>query len=362
VLILVINPGGSSTKVAVFRETRPVFSENIEHPAAHLAKYKMVLDQYRMRKEAILDALKRNKVDPGSIEAIVTRGGPLMSVPGGVYRITVRVVADIRQGRVQTVHPSLLGPLVAHELAEEIGIAAYFVDPESTDELWEMARVTGLKGITRVALSHALSCRTVATAAAARLGKPYSRCNFVTAHLGSGFTIAAHVQGRQVDATNANDEGPFSPQRAGSIPLSGIIHLCFSGRYSERDVLDLVQRRGGVYSYFGTDDIRKLEELKAKRNAQAALLYDALVYQIAKWIGAYTVVCRGRLDGIVLTGGLVKSKRFLSELKKWIGPLSKHLFVFSDEEEMPAMAARLLAALRGRDRVKLYEKEVAFRR
>ncbi len=348
--------------MAVFRDRRQVFAENVEHPAVELAKYKMVLDQYRLRKQAVLDVLNQHRFDAQAVEAIVTRGGPLQPVSGGVYRVTARVIADIRQGKVQTIHPSLLGPLVAHELAEELGVEAYFVDPESTDEFWDVARVTGLKGINRVALSHALSCRTVATAAARKIGKPYNRCSFVVAHLGTGITVAAHVRGRQVDATNANDDGPFSPQRAGTLPLSGLIRLCFSGRYSERDVLDLVQRRGGLVSYFGTEDVRQLEALVVKRNRFACIVYDALVYQIAKWIGAYAVVCRGELDGIVLTGGLVKSKRLVAALRGWIRFLSPRIFVFPGEEEMRALAERLLTALSGKEPVKLYEQETAFRR
>lgn len=362
VVILAVNPGGTSTKVAVFRGKRPVFSDNIEHPAVQLAKYKMVLDQYRFRKHAVLDALKRHEVDPGTLNAVVSRGGPLQPVSGGVYRITPRVISDIRQGRVQTIHPSLLGPLVAHELADDLGIEAYFVDPESTDEFWDVARVTGLKGMYRTALSHALSCRTVAREAARRLKKSYERCNFVVAHLGSGFTIAAHLQGRQVDATNANDEGPFSPQRAGSLPLSGIIRVCFSGRYSERDVLDLVQRRGGLASYFGTDDFKVLEALVAKGNKSAQALYDAMVYGIVRHIGGFAVLARGRLDGVIITGGLAKSKRLVSDLRKWVGFLSPHFFVFPGDEEMPALALRLLSALSGEEKVKVYEKEIAFRR
>lgn len=361
-VILAINPGGGSTKVAVFSDRRQLFVENIEHPPVLLARYKVVLDQYRMRKEAILDSLKSHQTDPGTLEAIVSRGGPLQPVSGGVYRVTPRVIADIRQGRVQTVHPSLLGPLVAHELAEELGIDAYFVDPESTDEFWPMARVTGLRGINRVALSHALSCRTVATLAAKKLGKRYDRCSFVVAHLGTGITVAAHVRGRQVDATNANDEGPFSPQRVGTLPLAGLIRLCFSGRYSERDILDVVQRRGGLVSYFGTDDLRQVEELVRKGNRLAKVVYAALVYQIAKHIGAYAVVCRGKLDGVVLTGGLAKSKRLVSELRKWIRWLSPRIFVFPGEEEMPALALRLLSVLEGEERIKSYDKEVALRR
>ncbi len=358
-VILAINPGGGSTKIAVFSNRRQVLFENIEHPAARLSRYKMVLDQYQLRKEAVADALERHKFDKGRIGAVVSRGGPLLPLPGGVYRITIRVVADIRRGHVQTLHPSLLGPLVAYELAEELGISAYFVDPESTDEFWEISRVSGLKGIERIALSHALSCRTVAQAAAGRLKRACEKCNFVIAHLGTGITVAARVKGRQVDASNANDDGPFSPQRTGTLPLSALIRLCFSGRHTERDVLNLVQQRGGLFSYVGTDDIRQIEKLVAKGNRQATLVYEALVYQIAKEIGAYAVTCKGKVDAVILTGGLAKSKRLVSDLKKWIRFLSPRLFVYPGEEEMPALASRLLAVLKGEERERVYEQEVA---
>lgn len=361
-VILAINPGGGSTKIAVFRNKRQILFENVMHPSAQLAHYKLFLDQYRMRKQAIVGTLERYRMNPGSIDAIVSRGGPLLPLPGGVYRITARVVADIRHGRVQTLHPSLLGPLVAYELAEEVGVPAYFVDPVSTDEFWGISRISGLKGIERLALSHALSCRTVARAAARRLKKPYEKCNFVVAHLGTGITVAAHVHGRQVDATNANDDGPFSPQRAGTLPLSGLIRLCFSGRYSERDVFNLVQRRGGLVSYFGTADVRQVEKLVAEGNRRAEVVYEALIYQIAKGIGAYAVTCNGNIDAIVLTGGMTKSKRLVQGLKKRIRFLSPRIFVYPGEEEMPVLASRLLAVLEGKEKEKIYEQEVAVRR
>jgi len=359
--ILVINPGGGSTKIAVFNLRRQVIAENVEHPATQLAKYKLVLDQYRLRRDAVLAFLKSHSIETASIRAIVTRGGPLLPLPGGVYRVTPRVVADIRRGRVQTLHPSLLGPLVAQELAEELGIPAYFIDPESTDELMDFARVTGLKGVVRQGLSHALSCRTVARMASRRLGRPYERCRFVVVHLGTGFTIAAHVNGRQVDATNANDEGPFSPQRAGTLPSSALVRLCFSGRYSESDVLALVQRRGGLLSHFGTDDLRQVELLADRGNSDAKLVLQAMVYQIAQEIGAHAVTCQGKLDAVVITGGLAKSSRLVRELKRWAGFRSDRFIVFPGEEEMRELAGRLVGVLEGEEREKSYEKETALR-
>lgn len=361
-VILAINPGGGSTKVAVFRNSHQAFAETIEHAPVLLARYKMVLDQYRLRQKAVLDTLRQHNFDPGKIDAIVSRGGPLMPLPGGVYRITPRVVSDIRRGRVQTLHPSLLGPLVSYELAEELGVPAYFVDPESADEFWDIARVAGLKGVTRRALSHALSCRTVAQAAARKIRKQYGKCNIVVAHLGTGITVAAHVRGRQVDATNANDEGPFSPQRTGSLPTSALVRICYSGRYTQQDVLDLLQRKGGLLSYLGTDDIREVEKLLARGNSRARLVYDSMVYQVAKEIGAYAVTCRGRVDAIAVTGGLARSKRLVGDLRRWVRPLSSRFLVFPGEEEMPALAQRLLAVLNRREKERSYEQSVALGR
>ncbi len=360
--ILAINPGGGSTKVAVFHGPKSVLSETIEHPPAQLVRFGHILDQYSLRKDAVLAVLARHHFDISRIEAIATRGGPLLPLPGGVYRVTERLVADIHRGAYQTLHPSLLGPLVAWELSQELGVPAWFVDPESTDEFSPVARVSGLKGIERIALSHALSCRTVAQAAARRLGRPYSRCNLVVAHLGTGITVAAHVRGRQVDASNANDEGPFSPQRTGSLPLSALIRLCFSGRYTEKQVLDICQRQGGLYSYFGTDDIRQIESAATHGNKQANLLLQALVYQIAKEIGAYAAVCAGKVDALVITGGLAKSKRIVRLLRAQAGWVAKRVFVFPGEEEMAALANRLLLVLTKKEQERNYDAEVALRR
>jgi butyrate kinase len=279
-----------------------------------------------------------------------------------VYRVTPRVAADIRHGDYQALHPSLLGPLIAHELAREFSVPAYFVDPESTDEFSDVARVSGLKGVNRQALSHALSCRTVCQAAARRLKKPYEKCRLVVAHLGTGITVAAHVNGRQTDSTNANDDGPLSPQRTGTLPLTAVVRLCYSGRYTEQEMLDVFQRQGGVFSYLGTDDIRRVEKAMTEGSEPAQLVYSALVYQIAKEIGAYAVACGARPDAVVLTGGLTLSARLVRDLKKQIGWLCSKVLVYPGEEEMAALAGRLLAVLQGREKEQDYDKEIALRR
>jgi butyrate kinase len=359
--LLVINPGGGSTKVAVYDGVKPVLSETVEHPPNQLVRFGHVLDQYEMRKSAVLSILDADKFDQTRLQAIATRGGPLKPLRGGVYRITPRVAADIRHGEYQTLHPSLLGPLIGYELSQELGIPAYFVDPESTDEYRDIARISGFNGIQRIAISHALSCRTVAQAAARKLKKPYEKCNLVVAHLGTGITVAAHVGGKQVDANNANDDGPFSPQRSGSLPLSGLVRACYSGKYTESAILRLLTSRGGLISYLGTDDIRKVEAAVTGGNKSAELVYRAFVYQVAKEIGAYAVACGAKPDAIVLTGGLTLSKRFLTDLKKWLAPLDVKVIVFPGEEEMSALASRLTAVLSGKEKELSYDKETALR-
>jgi butyrate kinase len=359
--ILAINPGGGSTKVAVFNGTKQALAETVEHPPARLVRFGHVLDQYELRKSAVLSVLENHKFDVRAIQAIATRGGPLLPMPSGVYRITPRVAADIRRGKYQTFHPALLGPLIGFELSQELSVPAYFVDPESTDEFRDVARVSGFKGIDRLALSHALSCRTVCQSAARKLKKPYAKCRFVVAHLGTGITIAAHVNGRQVDSSNANDDGPFSPRRTGTLPLTAVIRASYSGRYTERQLLDLFQNRGGLLSYLDTDDIRRVEKLVDSGNKEADLVYRALVYQIGKGIGAYSVACEVKPDAVILTGGLTMSDRLVKDLKKSIGWICPKVFVFAGEAEMEALACRLLAVLKGAEKERSYEEGIAFR-
>jgi butyrate kinase len=433
-LILAINPGGGSTKIGVYRNLKPVFEETIRHSPQELARFGNVLDQYELRKEAVVAALQTAELtgDGGrktgadrrspvlglrSFDAIVARGGTLKPLAGGIYRITDKVIDDIRAGKVQTMHPSLLGPLIAYDLAESLGIPAYFVDPESTDEFWPLSRLSGLPEIERRALSHALSVKTVAKRAAQKLGRRYEQCNFVIAHLGTGITIAAHLKGRQVDASNANEDGPMAPQRSGALPAEGLVEVCFKRLeadldsakckvqsakckvgYAEEELrlaatrarkaaLDRVQRNGGLVAYLGTDDIREVERRIDAGDEKAKLVYDTMIYQIAKEIGAYAAVLRGKIDAIVLTGGMTLSRRLVRQLKGWIeflvprqasqstrtgdrGPETEdrrrtksarlpspvpRLIVFPGEEEMKALVSAVLRLNQGLEKEKVYE-------
>ena len=381
--ILAINPGGGSTKVGLYDNLRPVFEENIRHSPAELKRFRSVLDQYDVRLKAAMNAFCGKDLDPVTLDAIVARGGTLKPLYSGIYRITPKVVHDIRAGNVQTMHPSLLGPLIAFELAQMVDKPAYFVDPESTDEFWKLSRLSGLPEIPRRALSHALSVKTVAKQAARKLGKRYERCSFVVAHLGTGITIAAHLKGRQIDASNANEDGPMAPQRSGALPAEGLVELCFNGlgvrlgnskckvqsakcKVSEAEwrqvvsgqrkaVLDRVQRHGGLLAYLGTDDIREVEARIIKRDEQAKLVYDTMIYQIAKEIGAYSCVLKGKIDAIVLTGGMTLSRRLVSELKRWIKHLAPRVMVFPGEEEMKALVRAVLRLRKGLEKERVYE-------
>jgi butyrate kinase len=406
--ILAINPGGGSTKVGVYDNLKPVFEENIRHSPAELKRFPNVLDQYDMRLATVMNAFCGKGVDPATLDAIVARGGTLKPMHSGIYRITRKVRDDIRAGNVQTMHPSLLGPLIAFELAQMANKPAYFVDPESTDEFWELSRRSGLPEIPRRALSHTLSVKTVAKQAARRLGKRYECCNFVVAHLGTGITIAAHLKGRQVDASNANEDGPMAPQRSGAVPTEGLIGLALgeldrnskckmqnakckvaeaesiglalgeldrSSKFKVQSakckvtqevwreavsgqrqaVLDRVQRHGGLLAYLGTDDIREVEARIDKGDKQAKLVYDTMIYQIAKEIGAYSCVLKGKIDAIVLTGGMMLSRRLVSELKRWIRHLAPRVIVFPGEEEMKALVLAVLRLHKGLEKERTYE-------
>lgn len=358
--ILVINPGGSSTKVAVFAtgskiprrkdyKIKKEFEETIRHPVKELIKFKSIFDQLDYRKNLIIKVIGNKKFD-----AIVTRGGPLKPLKSGTYRITKKVVNDIKQGKVQSMHPSLLGPLVSFSLAQEKKIPSFFVDPESVDEFFPLARISGLPEIPRKSLSHFLNTNAVVRKAANRLNKRVDQCNFIIAHLGSGITIAAKQKGKQIDANNANEDGPFSPQRTGSLPLQGVIDMCYSGKYSKQEMLDKIQRKGGLWAYLGTDDIREIEKRIKNNDKYAELVYNAMIYQIAKEIGSMYVALKGNVTAIIITGGIAYQKRLVNNLKLWIKCLRAPVLVFPGEEEMAALAEGAIRVLTKLEKERVY--------
>ena len=352
--ILVINPGAGSTRLGLYENETAIFEENLRHRPEELLKFRKIIEQYPYRKEKVMELLKSKRVDLKSIDAVVGRGGPFKPLVSGTYLVNEKLIDDIKSGNYQSEHPSLLGVMIAQEIARTLKINAYFVDPVSVDEFWELSRFSGLKQIRRKALSHALNVRMVAKKAAKQLNRPYKDCNFVVIHLGTGITVAAHLKGRQVDSSNANEDGPFSPQRTGSLPTIPLVKLCFNG-YKYEELKSMLNRKGGLLSYLGTDDIQEVEKRIENGDEEAELVYNAMIYQIAKEVGAYAVVLKGDIDAIVITGGIAHSEKFVNRLKEWIKFLCPEIFVFPGEGEMEALALGVLRVFRNEEEVKVYQ-------
>lgn len=350
--LLIINPGSTSTKVAVFKERSCLWRQNVSHPAEEIGAFGDILEEAEYRYRAVLKALAERVENVRSFDAVVARGGLLKPLPAGVYAVgeeMYRDLASCRYGR----HASNTGGIIAYRLHREAGIPALVVDPVSVDEFTELARYSGLSGIERQSQLHALNMRAAARKVASLLGRSPREVNLVIAHLGSGISVAPYQNGRLVDVNNANNEGPFSLERCGTLPSLALIDLCYSGRYTREEMISLVTRRGGIYSYLGTKDFRKVEEMIARGNREALQVVMAMCYQVAKEIGAMATVLCGRVDGIVLTGGLACSRLVVEEITprvSFIAPVT----VIPGEEEMEALALGALAALRGEEKIKNY--------
>jgi butyrate kinase len=352
--ILVINPGAGSTRVAVYTNEQPHFEENIRHDPNELLAFTKIIDQYEFRKNEILTLLNEKNFDIHSVHAVVGRGGPFKPLTSGTYEVNTILINDIMKGNYQSEHPSLLGAVLAKEIADTVGKKAYFVDPVSVDEFWGLSRFSGFKDIKRKALSHALNVRMVAKRAAQDLRKPYEECNFVIVHLGTGITVAAHLKGKQVDSSNANEDGPFSPQRTGMLPTIPLVKLCYSKTFTFDEIQKTLNRKGGMLSYLGTDNIEDIEKRIANNDTEAELVYNAMIYQIAKETGAYAVVLKGDIDAIIITGGIAHSEKCVNTLREWIGFLCPTILVFPGEGEMEALARGVLRVIRGEEQVKEY--------
>jgi butyrate kinase len=351
--LLIINPGGTSTKLAVFRDQEPHFIEVVRHPAEQLRPFAEVVEQEGFRRNAILEFLTKRKIELSQLSAVVSRGGALKPLASGTYRVVPEMLQDIRQGRVFVDHASNLGALLAADLAAQAGIPAFIVDPVSVDELIPEARISGLPELKRRSMSHALNLKMICQEAAESLGKRYDQVNLVAAHLGSGITVSAHRRGRMIDVNNAVDGGPLAPTRAGGLPTTGLIQLCFSGAHSESELLDMVTKRGGLMAYLGTDDGDQIEARIEKGDEQAKLIYDAMIYQIAKEIGAMATTLEEKVDAVLLTGGIANSKRLTDSITRkveFLGPV----LVFPGEDEMEALTLGGLRVLVGEEEAKEY--------
>jgi butyrate kinase len=313
------------------------------------------VDQEDFRLGVILAFLKGKGIRLADLSAMVGRGGALKPLQSGTYRVVPAMVEDIRQGRVFVDHASNLGALLAYGLAEQTGVTAFIVDPVSVDEFIPEARPSGLPELERASMSHALNLKMVCRQAADSLQKEYHDINLVAVHLGSGITVSAHRRGRMIDVNNAVDGGPFAPTRTGGLPTTGLIRLCFSGRLTEKELLDLATKKGGLVAYLGTDDGGRIEDRIAAGDGRAKLIYDAMIYQIVKEIGAMAAALGGEVDAVVLTGGLTHCTYLLKSLQDRIEHLAPVL-VFPGEDEMKALALGVLRVLTGGEEPQDYEK------
>jgi len=351
--ILSINPGATSTKVAIYEDNNPVIVEVLRHSPEELKAYPKTLDQLGYRKNIVVKFLQKNNLKVTDLSAVVGRGGPFKPLSSGTYRISQRMLSDIRSGNVQADHVSNLGALIANELTRDTNIPAFIVDPVSVDEFPPLARISGMPELERRSLSHALNIKMVARKASSELGKKYEELNLVIVHLGSGISVSSHLKGQMIDVNNANDGGPFSPQRCGSLPATGLARLCFTGKFTYAEMYNKITKKGGLLAYLGTDNVEEIEKRIDSGDEKAKLVYEAMVYQIAKEIGAMATTLSGKVDAIVLTGGIAHSQKLVNMIKERVEFISKVL-VFPGEDEMEALTLGALRVLTGEEKEKEY--------
>lgn len=343
--ILVINPGSTSTKVALFAGTDCLVQENLTHDSASLRAFPRIVDQYDFRLAAIRDFVSRSS--SGTLAAVVGRGGLLHPLSGGTYAVNDLMQEDLRVG-AQGEHASNLGGLLAHGLAAEAGVPALIVDPVAVDEMEDVARISGHPAIVRRSLFHALNIKAVSRRVAAEMGRPLAELNLVVAHLGGGISVAPLRKGRAVDVNNANEMGPFSPERTGTLPAGDLAALCFTGQFSLQEMRRNLTGQGGVVAYLGTNDAREAYRRADDGDEYAALVMEAMAYQIAKEIGAMATVLAGDVDAIILTGGLAYSERLTKEIEASVGFIAP-VIVHAGEDEMLALAEGAVRVLRGEE-------------
>ena len=353
--ILVINPGSTSTKMAVYQDEKPILLRNITHTAEELAPFDAITEQQEFRRQLVLDELRRSDI-PLAFDAVIGRGGLVKPISGGVYEINRRMLDDTQHGCVMHNHACNLGCLIAYEIAQQIpNCRAFIADPGVVDELSPLARISGSPLMPRICIWHALNQRAIARRYARGIGREDEDLNLIICHLGGGIRVAAHEHGRAVDANNALDgEGPFSPERAGSLPAADLIRLCFSGKYTEKQLLKRIAGQAGLTAHLGTNNMREVLERVGRGDEHAHLIVDAMLYHVAKNIAAEGAVLCGNVDAILLTGGMAHNDYIVSELRRRISYLAP-VYIFPGEDEMEALALNAIAVLRGKREAKVYE-------
>lgn len=347
--LLVINPGSTSTKIAVYQGEQPLFAKSLEH--SDVAQYSGVMDQYQMRLDAIEGFLKESDYDVARLSAVVGRGGMLLPLKSGAYRVNDTMIARLRDNPVSQ-HESNLGAILAQAIAKRAGVEAYIYDSVRVDELSDVARVTGYPEIKRIAATHTLNSRGMCIRLAQEEGKRYQDLNFIVAHMGGGISVNVHEQGRMVELVS-DDEGPFSPQRCGAVPCRQLVDLCLSGEYTKQDIRRRQSRTGGLKGYLDTDDTREVERRVLAGDKEAELIYRAMAYQVSRAIGSLAPVVKGRVDYIVLTGGIAHSEMFTGWIKEQVAYLAP-VKIMPGEHEMASLALGILRVLRGEEKAREY--------
>lgn len=351
--ILVINPGGTSTKISVFEDKKEVFKKNISHTQADLNDYKTVFDQYEYRKDLIINTLKENNFPISNFNCVVGRGGLMKPIPGGTYTVNDRMIEDLRNA-INGEHASNLGAVLAKNIGDEIHVPSFVVDPVAVDEFENISRITGLSDIEKASWLHSLNHKAVCRKAAEKMGGKYEDYNFIVAHLGSGISIVPHKNGRMIDGSGGRSDGPFSPERSGGILTYPLIKLCYSGKYTEAEMVNKVSNIGGMYDYLGTKDMIEIEEKIKNGDTKAKLIMDAFIYQVAKEISMYGASLYGKVDKIILTGGIAHSELVTTEVTKRVSYLAP-VEIIPGEMEMEALALGALRVLNDEEGAKIYE-------
>jgi butyrate kinase len=351
--ILVINPGSTSTKIGVYEDETPILVETLRHSAEEIGKYAAIYDQYEFRKEVILKVLADKNFDVKELGAVVGRGGLLKPVEGGTFAVDEKMLEDLKVG-VLGQHASNLGGIIADEIAKSLGIPAFIVDPVVVDEMQDVARISGMPELERKSIFHALNQKAVARRYAAENGKDYDDVNLIVVHMGGGVSVGTHKNGRVIDVNNALDgEGPFSPERSGGVPVGQLVDLCFSGKYTIAEIKKKITGRGGMVAYLNTNDFIEIEKKAMEGDKEYKLIFDAFIYQVAKEIGKNAAVLAGKIDAVILTGGIAYSKPVvagISEMVSFIAPI----VVYPGEDELLALAQGGLRVLKGEEVAKVY--------
>ena len=351
---LIINPGSTSTKIGVFEDETLLFEETLRHSTEEIASYASIVDQKDFRKDIIVNLLDSKNFDIKSLDVIVGRGGMLKPIPGGTYAVTDDLLEDLKIGK-QGQHASNLGGILAREIGDSIGVPSYIVDPVVVDELEDVARFSGVPELPRTSVFHALNQKAVAKRYAKETGKAYDSLNLVVVHMGGGVSVGAHKQGKIVDVFNALDgDGAFSPERAGAVPVGALVKMCFSGEYTEKEVYKKLVGNGGFNAYLGTNDMRDVEKMANEGNEKAILLRAAFIQQVAKDMGAMACVLNGKVDQIIVTGGIAYDKSVVAGLKEkceWMAPFT----VYPGEDELLALAQGALRVMNGEEEAMKYQ-------